>query len=461
VFPAGESVWGFKDITPRMGAVLDLFGTGKTALKFNAGKYVAATELNGIWAQNNPTVTALTNQYTRNWIDSNGNWNVDCDLTNGALQGTPGTQPFGATAGTVLPGNASIDQCQAPAGGIPTFGSGLNTTTPDPGLLGGWGARPNDWQIGIGVQHEILPRVSAEVGYRRRWLGNFSFTNNYGTGAGCGPGQTDCLTPEGYTRYSIVAPLDSRLPGGGGYLVDGLYDINSATIGTQNYISLADEAHRATSVYNGIDFNFTVRLKEGLTFRGGWVNSRTVDDSCRQVVDNPEGLRSCRLDRPWVYQARGLAAYVTPETFGWFRDLNLSATFNSIPVTAASAANYQIPNTLIRDGYCVGNVCSKGLGRLPTGGQATGFTTKNLRDPNTPEYIDQQLNADLHIGRIVRLGRTRANVGIDIYNFLNFSSVLTRNYTLIYPNVPTASAFQQPVTVEAARFLKFTVQYDF
>jgi len=50
---------------------------------------------------------------------------------------------------------------------------------------------------------------------------------------------------------------------------------------------------------------------------------------------------------------------------------------------------------------------------------------------------------------------------VDIYNFLNFSSVLSRNFTLIYPNVPASAAFQQPVTVEAARFLKFTVQYDF
>ena len=460
VFPAGESVWGFKDITPRMGAALDLFGNGKTALKFNLGKYVAATELTGIWSQNNPTVTALTNQYTRNWIDSNGNWAVDCDLTNGALQGAVGTQPFGAAAGTVTPGNASIDQCQAPTGGIPVFGSGLNTTTPDPGLLGGWGTRPNDWQIGLAVQHEIVPRVSAEVGYRRRWLGNFSFTNNLGTGAGCGPGQRDCITPANYTRYSIVAPLDPRLPGGGGYLVEGLYDINDAALGTQNYISLADEAHRATSVYEGLDFNFTVRMSNGLQFRGGWVNSHTVDDTCRQIVDNPEGLRGCHLARPWIYQARGSASYITPDSFGWFKSINVSGTFNSIPAVIA-AANYQVANTAIRDGYCVGSVCSTPLGRLPTGGQATGVTTKNLVDLGQPEYIDQQINADFHVGRIVRFGKTRANLDVDIYNFLNFSSVLSRNFTLIYPNVPASAAFQQPVTVEAARFLKFTVQYDF
>jgi hypothetical protein len=460
VFPAGRSIWGFQDVTPRLGLAYDLFGDGKTAVKFNAGKYVAATELNGIWAQNNPTVTALTNQYTRSWIDSNANYAVDCDLTNGALQGTAGTQPFGAAAGTVLPQNAAIDQCQAPTGGIPIFGSGLNTTTPDRGLLGGWNTRPHDWQIGVGVQRELVPRASVEVTYRRRWLGNFSFTNNYGTGAGCGPGQRDCVTPGSYTRYSIVAPLDPRLPGGGGYLVEGLYDINDASLGTQNYISLADDAHTPSSVYQGLDVNFTVRLAQGLTFRGGWVNSRQVDDTCKQVVDNPELLRNCRVEQPWIYQARGSVSYITPQSFRWLEDVNVSGTFNSIPAVVA-AANYQVLNTAIRDGYCVGSVCSAPLGRLPTGGQATGVTTKNLLDPRFPRYIDQQVNADLHVGRIIRVGRTRANVGVDVYNFLNFSSVLSRNFTLIYPNAPASVAFQQPVTVEAARFAKFTVQLDF
>ena len=36
-------------------------------------------------------------------------------------------------------------------------------------MLEGWKARPYHWQFGVSVQHEIIPRVSAEVGYYRRW----------------------------------------------------------------------------------------------------------------------------------------------------------------------------------------------------------------------------------------------------------------------------------------------------
>ena len=37
-FPQSKGVIGYNDITPRMGVAYDLFGTGKTAVKFNAGQ---------------------------------------------------------------------------------------------------------------------------------------------------------------------------------------------------------------------------------------------------------------------------------------------------------------------------------------------------------------------------------------------------------------------------------------
>ncbi len=48
------------------------------------------------------------------------------------------------------------------------------TATRDPGLLEGWGVRPGNWQFGIGVQQQLLPRMSVEVNYNRRWFDAFS-----------------------------------------------------------------------------------------------------------------------------------------------------------------------------------------------------------------------------------------------------------------------------------------------
>ena len=42
VFPETKGVTGYHDINPRMGAAFDLFGTGKTSLKVNVGKYLQA-----------------------------------------------------------------------------------------------------------------------------------------------------------------------------------------------------------------------------------------------------------------------------------------------------------------------------------------------------------------------------------------------------------------------------------
>ena len=47
----------------------------------------------------------------------------------------------------------------------------------NPDILHGWGVRPSDWQFGASVQHEILPRVSVEVGYNRRWFNGFTVTD--------------------------------------------------------------------------------------------------------------------------------------------------------------------------------------------------------------------------------------------------------------------------------------------
>ena len=52
------------------------------------------------------------------------------------------------------------------------------TAAIDPNLLNGWGIRPNDWQIGASIQQQLMPRVSVEFGYFRRWLNNFTATDN-------------------------------------------------------------------------------------------------------------------------------------------------------------------------------------------------------------------------------------------------------------------------------------------
>jgi hypothetical protein len=85
------------------------------------------------------------------------------------------------------------------------FGRPSPTTSGNQDTLKGWGVRENDWQWGLTVQHEVLPRVSLEVRYARRWWSGFTVTDNVNR------------DPSQYDSWTILAPVDPRLPQGGGY----------------------------------------------------------------------------------------------------------------------------------------------------------------------------------------------------------------------------------------------------
>ena len=71
----------YHNISPRWAVAWDLFGTGKTSVKWNMGKYLAGAGIAGIYADANPAQRTV-NTYIRTWTDVNGNRRVDCDLLN-------------------------------------------------------------------------------------------------------------------------------------------------------------------------------------------------------------------------------------------------------------------------------------------------------------------------------------------------------------------------------------------
>src|SRR5262249_18403329 len=145
---------------PRFGVAYDLFGTGRTSVKVNAGRYLESAAALGVYSAPNP-VTRIATVATRAWTDANDNFVADCDLLN------PAAQDLRTTGG---------DFCAALSN--QNFGKPVFSNTIDADILRGSGTRSADWQIGTSIQHEIVPRVSVEVGYFRRWLQNFLVTDN-------------------------------------------------------------------------------------------------------------------------------------------------------------------------------------------------------------------------------------------------------------------------------------------
>ena len=122
------------------------------------------------------------------------------------------------------------------------FGKPFVTTVYAPEVLLGWGVRPYQWQGSASMQHELWPGVAVNVGYFRTWYGNFIVTDNLD------------VTPVDYDPYSITVPVDPRLPGGGGNVLSGFYDISTAKFGSvHNLIVPASTFGNRTQVFNGID----------------------------------------------------------------------------------------------------------------------------------------------------------------------------------------------------------------
>jgi hypothetical protein len=419
----------YNDVTPRGAVVYDAFGTGKTALKFNFGKYLAAADGSSITGGlTNPIANFQTNSSPngvalatsgRTWNDLNGNFVVDCQV-NGAL-------PITAVNNSATGG----DICGA---GNPNFANfNTPTTTYDPAILSGWGKRPYDWNFGIQAQQQLLPRVSVDVGYFRRIFGNFSATDNRAQNVFA---QTTAL----------VAPSDGRLPDGGAQsLPNPIYNVDPSQFGrTDNLVNLTRLLGlRQIQHWNGVEVNVTARVRNGLTLQGGTSTGRTSTDSCAVRAALPETAPTnpyCHIDNPFLTQVKGLASYVIPKI-----EVSLSTAFQSIP-GANLAANYTYPAAQLTSAF---------------GRPATGVTTVNLVGPGTLQG-DRINQIDFRAGKILRFHGYRTQFSVDFYNALNANPIQTYQQTFIVPAPANGSAsWLAPQGILPARFAKLTAQFDF
>jgi hypothetical protein len=426
----------YNDLTPRVGVAYDLFGNGKTALKLRWGRYLGFASNDPPFTSTNPAAT-LVASVSRNWTDTNNNKVVDCDLLNNAAQTVPG----GDTCGVVTGNSANFGKIGA-------------ATIVDPKLLSGWGVRTHDYQTEVTLQQEVLPRVSAQVGYNHRTFHGFFVTQDVNRNVAAD-----------YAKYTITAPKDSRLPDGGGYPVT-VY-VATTTGAAQNFLTpestyaSGGEEHKA--YYDGVNFDVNARLRGGVFGSVGTQTGRRVDDRCDVQPfltggggPNPHG---CVDANPWQTTVRGLASYTVPKI-----DVVVSATFRSQAPLELNV-NWQIPNATL---VSMGGVLAPGA--LPTGnttvaivGTAGAGDQQGRRDTNDQVRLfagNRRTQIDMRFAKVLRFGRTRTDIGVDLWNLLNtnYATAYEDTYTFTDQNGGT---WNQPTAIYPPRFvrLNFTVNF--
>jgi hypothetical protein len=261
------------------------------------------------------------------------------------------------------------------------------------------------------------------------------------------------------------------LPNGGGYPVNGLYDIVPTKFGQANYEVQPSKNYGNDSQYwSGIDLNFSVRPTSGLMFQGGTSTGQTVQDFCelstalpesnlpvvstgigisipgRVILNNPAGstpvgptpTQYCHITSGFLTQFRGVGSYQIPKI-----DVELSATYQSKPGQQLGA-NYAVPSTVV----------AQSLGR-PLAGSVANVTV-NMIQPGT-FYGDRINQVDFRVAKVFRFGATKARAQVDFYNLLNSAPILTYNQTYS----PTSTTWLTPTSVLAARVAKIGFTFEF
>ncbi len=74
-------------------------------------------------------------------------------------------------------------------------------------------------------------------------------------------------------------------------------------------------------------------------------------------------------------------------------------------------------------------------------------------------YGDRINAVDMRFAKVLRFGKYRANVGMDVYNLLNTNTPTA--YETVYDPATNGARWLQPTAVLLPRFMRFNVQVDF
>jgi hypothetical protein len=203
------------------------------------------------------------------------------------------------------------------------FGQLQPSAAIDPRTYTGWGRRLWNQEFSVSVQHELMPRLSVDVGYFRRWYGNFPVVDNRAVG------------PAGLHLYSFTAPTDPRLALSG-QVIDGLLEVVPGQGWCRRQLHYVRrrlrQADRALERHGLLPERAAA---VGLVVQGGLSTGRTLHRQLRpahsaagnHAARNAAVPQSqCHVDTNFLTQVKLLGTYLVPKI-----DVQFGVTFQSTP----------------------------------------------------------------------------------------------------------------------------------
>ena len=232
------------------------------------------------------------------------------------------------------------------------------------------------------MQHELVSNVSVDVGYFRRWYGNFLATDNR------------ALAPVDFTGFSVDRADRCTSARWRRDTVSDLFNVTQAgfTRPPDNLLTFAERLRHADSRTGTVSTSASTRVCvtawSPRAASAPAVVSPTTARCARAAGERRRSIRTAAYQEPFLTQFKMLAAYTVPRI-----GVQIAGTCRAFRVPVVQA-NVVYPAASL----------APALGRPFVGG-ATAVV--NVIAPST-EYGDRLNQLDFRVGKMLRLGRTCA-----------------------------------------------------
>ena len=377
-FDAIQNLPNWRDWAPRFSAVLDVFGNGKTAVKYSVNRY-NQIRTTGIAANYNPL---LSQTATLPWRDANGN-----DIAEGE-RGCTGYPRVGCEIDfTALSSNFGI------------------------AALNEFGDYPRTWNLenAFELQHEVLPGLSVSTAFFHGGFRNLTNTVN----------QSWSLSD--YTPYTFYNPQT-------GAPIEVYARSLEATRRPTRNLDTFDPARKRS--YNAFQANTTWRIPGGGQLFGGYTMERERQKACT-APDDPNYLATgsttnyttrafCddfAIDIPWKHQFKLSGT----RSIGWGLDLSMAFQSNQSP---NSTRVMNVTRGVTRYPAGCPAPCPAGQVIMPTGTFGQGSLIVFL-EPERGTFVERINQLDFKLSRRFQVGRFQVLPVLEVFNLNNSDAIIS------------------------------------